>query len=76
MAAADRGTHPLRTTGPRGDLSDLRPLGRTVGDARVVGLGGATHNSHEFLTLKHRVLRYLVEHKGFRTFALDWSSGP
>ncbi|ARP72766.1 hypothetical protein LK07_26730 [Streptomyces pluripotens] len=25
VAAAERGTHPLRTTGPRGDLGDLRP---------------------------------------------------
>ncbi|MFF8018553.1 erythromycin esterase family protein [Streptomyces sp. NPDC007929] len=77
VAAAERGAHPLRTTGPRGDLGDLRPLGRMVGDARVVGLGEATHSSHEFFTLKHRVLRYLVEHKGFRTFALEtsWSTG-
>ncbi|WP_426368951.1 erythromycin esterase family protein, partial [Streptomyces sp. E-08] len=48
-----------------------------VGDARVVGLGEATHSSHEFLTVKHRILRYLVEEKGFRAFALEtpWSTG-
>lgn len=68
---------PLHTTEPYGDLSDLRPLGRMVGDAKVVGLGEATHSSHEFFTMKHRVLRYLVEHKGFRAFALEtsWSTG-
>ncbi|MFJ8329964.1 erythromycin esterase family protein [Streptomyces sp. NPDC094437] len=67
----------LRTTDPSGDLADLRPLGRMVGDAKVVGLGEATHSSHEFFTLKHRVLRYLVEAKGFRAFALEaaWSTG-
>ncbi|MEU7425609.1 erythromycin esterase family protein [Streptomyces sp. NPDC040750] len=77
LRAAERGAHPLRTTGPYGDLGDLRPLGRMVGGAKVVGLGEATHSSHEFFTLKHRVLRYLVEHEGFRTFALEtsWSSG-
>ncbi|GAA1406808.1 hypothetical protein GCM10009639_55060 [Kitasatospora putterlickiae] len=76
-AALDRVAHPLRTTEPRGNLADLRPFGRMVGDAKVVGLGEATHSSHEFVTLKHRALRYLVEEKGFRAFALEtaWSSG-
>ncbi len=77
LRAAERDAHPLRTTDPDGDLDDLRPLGRMVGDAKVLGLGEATHSSHEFFRLKHRVLRYLVEHEGFRTFALEagWSSG-
>ncbi|MFI6584363.1 erythromycin esterase family protein [Embleya sp. NPDC050493] len=76
-AALGRVAHPLRTTEPRGGLADLRPFGRMVGDARVVGLGEATHSSHEFFTVKHRVLRYLVEEKGFRAFALEaaWSTG-
>ncbi|MEU6394376.1 erythromycin esterase family protein [Streptomyces sp. NPDC046939] len=76
-AALGQVAHPLRTTEPRGSLTDLRPFGRMVGDARVVGLGEATHSSHEFFTVKHRVLRYLVEEKGFRAFALEapWSTG-
>ncbi|MEU6932498.1 erythromycin esterase family protein [Streptomyces sp. NPDC046374] len=76
-AALGRVAHPLRTTDPRGGLADLRPFGRMVGDARVVGLGEATHSSHEFFTVKHRVFRYLVEEKGFRAFALEapWSTG-
>ncbi|MER6853156.1 erythromycin esterase family protein [Streptomyces flaveolus] len=76
-AALGRAAHPLRTTEPRGGLADLRPFGRMVGDARVVGLGEATHSSHEFFTVKHRVFRYLVEEKGFRAFALEapWSTG-
>ncbi|WP_030670021.1 erythromycin esterase family protein [Streptomyces rimosus] len=76
-AALGRVAHPLRTTEPRGGLADLRPFGRMVGDARVVGLGEATHSSHEFFTVKHRILRYLVEEKGFRAFALEapWSTG-
>ncbi|MHC6624519.1 erythromycin esterase family protein [Streptomyces globosus] len=76
-AALGRAAHPLHTTDPRGSLADLRPFGRMVGDARVVGLGEATHSSHEFLTVKHRVFRYLVEEKGFRAFALEapWSTG-
>ncbi|OAR27555.1 erythromycin esterase [Streptomyces sp. ERV7] len=58
-------------------LDDLRPLGRMVGSADIVGLGEATHNSHEFFAAKRRVFQYLVEKKGFTTFALEtaWSSG-
>ncbi|MFI1800479.1 erythromycin esterase family protein [Streptomyces sp. NPDC020379] len=77
VAALTRAARPLRTTDPTGDLRDLRPLGAMVGDATVVGMGEATHGSHEFFTNKHRVFRYLVEEKGFTTFALEanWSTG-
>ncbi|MEV7659458.1 erythromycin esterase family protein [Streptomyces anulatus] len=76
-AALSRVAHTLRTTEPGGGLADLRPFGRMIGNARVVGVGEATHSSHEFFTVKHRAFRYLVEKKGFRAFALEaaWSTG-
>jgi erythromycin esterase len=77
VAALGRNAHALRTTEPYGDLRDLRPFGAMVADAKVVGLGEATHSSREFITMKHRVFRYLVEEKGFTTFSLEtgWSGG-
>jgi erythromycin esterase len=77
VEAIERHAHPLRTVEPRGDTGDLRPFDRMIGDARVVGLGEATHSSHDFFAMKHRVFRHLVEEKGFRTFALEasWSTG-
>nr|WP_078969430.1 erythromycin esterase family protein [Streptomyces cyaneogriseus] len=77
VEALDRAAHPLRTAEPGGDPRDLRPLERMIGDARVVGVGEATHSSHEFFALKDRLFRQLVETKGFRTFALEagWSTG-
>ncbi len=77
VRALDRAAHPLRSTEPGPDTADLRPLGAMIGNAAVVGLGEATHGSHEFFTLKERVFRYLVEEKGFTTFALEigWPSG-
>ncbi|WP_116951674.1 erythromycin esterase family protein [Jiangella endophytica] len=71
VAALDRHGHRLRSTEPHGDLDDLRPFGRLIGDAVVVGLGEATHNSREFFTMKHRVFRYLVRTRGFRTFSQE-----
>ncbi|MFJ8533718.1 erythromycin esterase family protein [Streptomyces sp. NPDC093591] len=77
VGALDRAAHPLRTVEPAGDTGDLRPRSRMIGDARVVGLGEATHSSHDFLALKDRVFRHLVEERGFRTFAVEapWSTG-
>jgi len=76
VAALERGAHPLRTVEPGGDTGDLRALDPMIGDARVVGLGEATHSSHDFFALKDRVFRHLVEEKGFRTFALEAPGAP
>ncbi|MEU9703825.1 erythromycin esterase family protein [Streptomyces sp. NPDC047981] len=58
-------------------LTDLRPLERMIGSAKVVGIGEATHSSAEFFESKHRIFEHLVERKGFTTFALEanWSAG-
>ena len=77
VPALTRAAHPLVSTKPGSASRDLRPLVRMVGDARVVGIGEATHNSSEFFTLKHRIFQTLVEQKGFTAFALEgaWSTG-
>ncbi|MFJ2776476.1 erythromycin esterase family protein [Kitasatospora sp. NPDC087315] len=77
VRALERAAHPLRSTEPGTDTADLRPLGAMIGGAKVVGLGEATHGSHEFFAMKERVFRYLVEERGFTTFALEmsWPAG-
>jgi erythromycin esterase len=42
-----------------------------IGDARIVALGEATHGTHEFFTMKHRILECLVTEKGFSMFAME-----
>ncbi|MYS07948.1 erythromycin esterase family protein [Streptomyces sp. SID6041] len=71
---ADPARELARTAQP---LTDLRPLDRMIGSAKVVGIGEATHSSTEFFTTKHRVFEHLVESRGFTTFALEanWSTG-
>jgi erythromycin esterase len=68
---------PLKTSDPQASLDDLQPLQRIVGSASIVGLGEATHGSHEFFTMKHRLLEFLVEKMGFTMFAMEgsWSAG-
>jgi erythromycin esterase len=64
---------PLKTIDPDDDLADLEPIGRAIGDARIVGLGEATHGTSDFFTMKHRLIRYLVERKGFTVVAFEGS---
>jgi len=68
---------PLVTVDPAAALDDLAPLGRSVGGARIVGLGESAHGAAEELELKLRVLRFLVEERGFRCVAWeeDWATG-
>jgi erythromycin esterase len=62
---------PFDTTDPNSDFQDLMPLKELIGDARIVALGEATHGTHEFFEMKHRMLRFLVEEMGFNTLAFE-----
>lgn len=59
------------------DAADLEPLGRAVGDSLIVGVGEATHGTHQFFTLQDRIFRYLVNEKHFTSFAREagWNAG-
>ncbi|WP_280380845.1 erythromycin esterase family protein [Nocardia wallacei] len=59
---------PFDGSSPDAPLPDT--LIDRIGDAVVVGLGTATRAAHEVAVLAHRVLRELVERKGFRALAL------
>ncbi len=54
--------------------SDLDPLMRQIGDARVVMLGEASHGTHEFYTWRSLISQRLIEEKGFNFIAVegDW----
>ena len=63
----------LRTPVPDDDFSDMEPLKKAVGDARVVALGEDSHGAREFFQLKHRMLEFLVKEMGFTAFAIEAS---
>lgn len=46
-------------------------------DAKIVGMGEATHGTKEFFQMKHRIFRYLAEYHGHKAFGLeaDFSEG-
>jgi erythromycin esterase len=66
-----RSAIPLTTARPGGGLDDMDRLRATIGDARIVALGEATHGSAEIFEVKHRFIELLVERMGFTTIALE-----
>jgi len=62
---------PFDTAEPGSGCEDLQPLLEMIGEARVVALGEATHGTHEFAAMKHRILECLVTEKGFNVFAME-----
>ena len=62
---------PINSASPQSGLDDLRSLQSTVGNARIVAMGEATHGTREFFQLKHRMLEFLVERMGFTVFGIE-----
>jgi len=62
---------PIDSISPQSAFDDLRPLQSTIGNARIVAMGEATHGTHEFFQLKHRMLEFLVERMGFTVFGIE-----
>lgn len=54
--------------------TDLSPLFKKIGDARIVMLGEASHGTHEFYTWRSFISRKLIEEKNFNFIAVegDW----
>jgi erythromycin esterase-like protein len=69
LKAIRHAAHPLT-----GGTTDLDPLLKTVGDARFVLLGEASHGTHEFYRLRAQITKRLIAEKGFNAVAVeaDW----
>lgn len=63
--------HVLHQTKHIPATHDLEPLLALAGDATVVGLGDGTHGTHEFSTVKLRIIDFLVREKDFDVIALE-----
>jgi erythromycin esterase len=62
---------PFQTVQAGSGFDDLAPLTKTIGDARIVALGEASHGDAEAFKMKHRLLEFLVEKMGFTVFAIE-----
>lgn len=61
----------LKTNSPNSNSKDLDAFGEIVQDATVVALGEATHGNKEFISIKHRITKFLVEKMGFNTVIIE-----
>ena len=62
---------PLASVTPTESRADLAAFTTITGTARIIGLGEATHGSHEFFTMKDRLFRHLVQDAGVTAFAIE-----
>ena len=74
LSGLNLSTLPLSGSEPDLPDDELAPL-EDLGQATIVGLGEATHGTHEFFAMKHRLFRFLVERFDFRVFAFECDFG-
>ena len=53
------------------DLDDLSFLARELTDKTVVGLGEASHGTHEFYVQKARIIKYLIRKADFKLLSFE-----
>ncbi|MER8046843.1 erythromycin esterase family protein [Streptomyces sp. NPDC094032] len=63
---------PLTHLDPEAPLGDLEPLRDLIGEARVVAIGEHSHFIDEFIRLRGRLVRFLVERCGFTVLAFEY----
>ncbi|MCP3800237.1 erythromycin esterase family protein [Allokutzneria sp. A3M-2-11 16] len=56
---------------PAAAPDDLLPFAAAAGDAKIVALGASCRTARELSLFSHRILRFLVENRGFRSLALE-----
>jgi erythromycin esterase len=64
---------PIKYIEAGNSFSDLQPLKKILQDVQVIGLGEATHGTHEFSEIKRHLVEFLVTQMGFTAFALESS---
>lgn len=62
---------PIKSVDQNSSLSDIAPLRKIAGNARIVGLGEFTHGTKEIFSLKSKIIKLLVSRMDFRIIAIE-----
>ncbi len=64
---------PLESCNPHDEISskENRDLSSLFQGSRIIALGESTHGTHEIFTMKHRLIKFLVQSKGFKLIGLE-----
>lgn len=65
----------LQSYSPTSDLTDLNQLDTIFKTKRLIGIGEATHGTHEFTLMRHRIFKYLAEKHNYNTFFIEADYG-
>jgi erythromycin esterase-like protein len=69
--------HEMETTNPvPSNLDDLNPLMAMAENARIIGIGEATHGTSQFFRIWHRVFKALVLNHGYRLIIMEMDLIP
>lgn len=71
IAAIKQYGNQLSTAKPDTANTDLVFLKEVLSGKAVIALGESTHGTKEMFTMKHRVVKYLVEEMNYRVFAIE-----
>lgn len=61
----------MKSTNPGTGFTDLLPLKKILANVSIVGLGEATHGSHEIFTMKHRLIEFLVTQMSYTAVCIE-----
>ncbi len=61
----------VETISPDSSFSDLAELIPILNEKKIIGLGEATHGTHEFFVYKHRLIKLLIKHANFNVFIIE-----
>ena len=64
---------PIKHIEAGNGFSDLHPLKKILKEVQVIGLGEATHGTHEFFEIKRRFVEFLVTQMDYTGFVLESS---
>lgn len=56
-------------------IKDLKKIDKFFVSRYIVGIGESTHGTSEFNTMRHRMIKYLVQEKNFNTIFLEADPG-
>jgi len=71
VEALNRSLIPLKGFNEFSDFSDFNQLKPSIDSKRIFLMGEATHGAHEFFTVKHRLVQFLVQEMGYRVFIIE-----
>jgi erythromycin esterase len=64
-------THAVPINTSNYDFDEIQGIGKYVQHATIVGVGEASHGSHENFIIKNKLVKYLIAKQGYRLFAME-----